>query len=83
MVIEGTASVHTRKLASIVKRGCKMTPHEQSAQDEKYSPRRRLKRRNREVLISTPMHHEMPVNAAIIMDIGWSFIISSMSRRRC
>ena len=55
-----------------------MTPQEASAHDQKYKPRRRLKSRNRDMLISIPMYHEIPVKAAIVIDIGRSCLMSSI-----
>lgn len=59
-----------------MKSGWRTTPQEQSAADQKYRPRRRLKRRKSDVLISAPMNHEMPVKAAMIMDMRRSFLRS-------
>lgn len=55
-----------------------MTPHEVRAQDQKYRPRRRLNSRNKEMLISTPMYHAMPVKAAMIMASGKSSLMAVM-----
>lgn len=76
MVMEPLRLVHIPKSPRMMKSGCKTTPHEHSAADQKYKPRRRLKRRKREVLISAPMNHEIPVKAAMIMDMRKSFLSS-------
>lgn len=69
MVMEPLRSVHIPKSARMMKSGCRMTPHEQRAADQKYKPRRRLKSTKSDVLISAPINHEMPVKAAMIMDM--------------
>ena len=74
--MEPLRSVHIPKSARIMKSGYKTTPHEQSAADQKYKPRQRLKSMKRDVLISTPINHEMPVKAAMVMDIRRSFLRS-------
>jgi hypothetical protein len=58
--------------------GCRMTPQEDKAHDQKYSPRRFLKRMKREKLISTPTYHEIPEKAAITIAMGRSPLISGV-----
>lgn len=82
-MIDGNKSVHTPKSASMINRDCRITAQEMSAHDQKYKPRRRLKSRNKETLISTPMYQEMPVKAAIVMASGRSCLRSLILRWIC
>lgn len=77
MVIDPVGSGHTSKSAKMIQSGCKTTPHEQSAHDQKYNPFRRLNRQNRERLISIPIYHDIPAKAAMVMDMGRSFLIEA------
>lgn len=47
-----------------------MTPQAHSAHDQKYSPDRVLNRMKRDMLISAPMYQDMPMKAAMVMDMG-------------
>lgn len=75
MVMDPVRLPHTPKSARMINSGCNKTPQEQSAHDQKYNPVRLLKRQKSERLISTPMYHEMPTKAAIVIDMGRSSLI--------
>lgn len=77
-MMEGTGSVQTWKSARMIKRGWRTIAHETSAQDQKYSPRRRLKVKNRDAFTSSPSHQEIPMKAAIVVDMGRSCLMSFM-----